>query len=363
MKMKSKMTQLALSLALALAAGSATAAGSAQPLTPGPGGPGAAAGHAAKFTPAQLAEMQARVDLANTIVKNVEADAAAKGATDTWRMGLLSSLYNAPSASLRNIAASARTLDQAHALANTAVTQAQGAASMAKSLGSAADSLVYTPKTPCRFIDTRNVGGPITSTPRGFDTELTSGYGGTSGCTLPGNGEPGFVANVTIVVPAGSPGFIGIRPLGATAVTSFINWESTGTTGLANAGVVTTAQQATGHWWFEVYEGGGNSPQFILDYFGYFSPAPVTALDCYQAGPGATLIGTGTNYYSANACGATYTVTALDCYNSNIGAVYSGGSGVISSDPGPGNQGFCSWTNLTGASQTVRVNATCCRVP
>jgi hypothetical protein len=347
-----KLFQLALSLSLALT-GSAFAA-EAHTMLPAND---STEKSAAKFTPGQLAEMQARVDLANTIVKNVEADATAKGAADSWRIGLLSSLYNAPSASLRNIAASATTLDQAHALASTAVTQAQGAATLAKNLGSSIDNLVYTPKAPCRFIDTRNVGGPIT-TPRNFDTwDIGSTYGGDPTCTLPSIGEPGFVANVTIVVPAGNPGFIGIRPFGNTAVTSFINWEASGTTGLANAGVVTTALNGLSHYAFNVFAGGGNSPQFILDYIGYFSGAAAVALDCVNVIGDVTVPGFSSSYYSPPVgCSSGYSPVSAYCWNHNNSNVYVGASGINPT-------AFCGWINNSASSAIVSQGTTCCRVP
>jgi hypothetical protein len=358
MKMKSKLTQLALSLTLALAAGSATAAGNdlAHPLA---AGPGVAATQAAKFTPAQLAEMQARVDLANTIVKNVAADAVGKDAPESWRVGLLSSLYNAPSASLRNIAASATTLDQAHALAATAVTQAHTAASQAKALGSTTSDLTYVPKTPCRFIDTRVVGGAIT-TPRDFDTfNFGPTYGGAAGCTLPGSGELAFMANVTIVVPAGSPGYIGIRPYGNTTVTSFINWEASGTTGLANAGVVTTAINGSSHYAFNIFEGGGNSPQVILDYFGYFQPATPTALTL-TTGTGDTFsvpANFSAYHYTTATCPSGYTAVSTYCWNQDNTNIYSTGHGL--------NGGaWCGWKNVSSTTAyNVSQNVFCAQVP
>jgi hypothetical protein len=362
MEMKSKITQLVLALALALTAGLASAAGaSAQPLA---ASPGAAASHAAKFTPAQLAEMQLRVGLANTIVKNVGADAAAKGLDGSWRLGLLNSLFAVPSASLSSIAASATTVDQAHALSNAALSNAHSTGSLAKSLGSATDSLVYTPMTPCRFIDTRNVGGAIT-TPRDFDTEFFGGsYGGASSCTLPFIGEPAFVANVTVVVPNGPAGFLGIRPFGNTDVTSFINWETGGTTGLANAGVITTAFNGTSHYAFNVFQGGGNAPQFILDYQGYFSPAikPVEQLDCYSSGPGPVTITANSNtFWYVVACSAGYQLVGLDCYNNGHNGIYSGGQGYTSGSAT--GDGFCQWINVNSSAQIVRQNGICCRVP
>jgi hypothetical protein len=306
---------------------------------------------APKFTADQLAEMQARAQLATTIANNVEADAVGKGASATWRIDLMSALYSTPSASLRAIAANARTLDQAHAANSVANTASP------KSLGSPTDSLVFTPTTPCRFVDTRTVGGPIT-TPRDFDT-FQSGptYGGASGCTLPGTGEPAFAANVTIIVPAGIAGFLGIRPFGNTAVTSFINWPAEGATdGLANAGIVATGiNSANSHYEFEVFRGGGNSPQFVLDYFGYFSAASqaATALDCVEQPQVQSTINAGqSTFIYTPACSTGYTQIESYCYTADA-ATYLTGSGP----------GFCAWHNTGGSASTVSEEERCCRVP
>jgi hypothetical protein len=82
----------------------------------------------APFSDDQIAEIHARSDLANTIVKIVEADALAQGATESWRMNLLNMLYAVPSDALRNIAASAKTRDQALSMAAAAIAQNSAAA-------------------------------------------------------------------------------------------------------------------------------------------------------------------------------------------------------------------------------------------
>jgi hypothetical protein len=142
----------------------------------GPAGP-ANAPAKKTLSAAQLAEAQARVNLANQIVQNVTADALANGATDSWRLSLLTNLYNTPSSALQNIRGSANTLGKVQEMAATARAQAAanaapaaggasaasgaGPTSSTDGLGSTTDSLVFTPMTPCRFIDTRNIGTPI----------------------------------------------------------------------------------------------------------------------------------------------------------------------------------------------------------
>ena len=83
-------------------------------------------------------------------------------------------------------------------------------------LGDVAKDLVYTPVTPCRIIDTRDVGGTGNGSPlaagasknyyvHGSGTKMTSQGGTSSGCPAP-KGEPSAVhANFT-VVPEGTSG-------------------------------------------------------------------------------------------------------------------------------------------------------------
>jgi len=223
---------------------------------------------------AQSEEMRSRIELTRSIVQNVAADAAGKGANQAWRVGLSSVLYATSSTTLRQIAATASTLDQAHAMARADLPHGGVRGIGANSLGSTSDSLVFTPITPCRFIDTRNVGGGITI-PRQFDTSLDAGtYGGATGCKLPAGGEASIAVNVTIVV-AGTAvaGYLGIRPVGSTALTSFINWPTGGTQGWANAGIVSTARNGSGNYAFEVFASNAG-PDLIVDYFGYFSGGP-----------------------------------------------------------------------------------------
>jgi hypothetical protein len=196
---------------------------------------------------AQQAEIQSRIDLANAIAQNVSEDARSKGANESWRMALLSDLYKLPSESLRNIANSATSLKEVRALTSNATgrnTTTNNATP--KSLGSATDSLVFTPITPCRFIDTRNGGSPISGSPTTYNVANTGAtYGGAVGCAVPST-APALAANVTVVVGSGLAGYLVLRPTGSTQLTSFINWPTGGTPGLANAGIVSLAPVNSG---------------------------------------------------------------------------------------------------------------------
>jgi hypothetical protein len=222
-------------------------------------------------TPEQLARLQEKLEIAQRIVKSVKADAEGKGATPDWSIGLASVLYGLSNEALRRIEPGLTTLDQAHAAAANEASAARATAGAVtpKALGDANNDLVFTPIVPCRFVDTRNVGGPVSTTLRVFDTANPGAtYGGSSGCTLSGNGAPAVALNLTIVIPSAT-GYLIVRPQGSSNTTSFINWDN-GTIQLANAGIVTTTLENNGHYEFEIFNNAGG-PQVVIDYFGYFS--------------------------------------------------------------------------------------------
>ncbi|HEX7914843.1 hypothetical protein [Rudaea sp.] len=343
----------------------------------GPAGPANASANKA-LNAAQLAEAQARVNLANQIVQNVTADAVANGATDAWRLSMLTNLYNTPSKALQDIRGSATTLSKvqemvmaarAQAAASSASSAAGGASAATSaspavstdSLGSSTDSLVFTPKTPCRFIDTRNTGTPIGTTASSFDTfNFGPTYGGAAGCTLPGAGEPAVAVNVTIVNPSAAPGYLNVRPAGSTLNTSWMNWYQSGASvQVANAGIIATALNGSSHYAFEMLTGGGTTSA-ILDYFGYFAPAssPAQALNCSYGTYETYSLATNYNsfHYTTATCPSGMTAVSAYCYNATTDGVYLTGSGV--------NGGaWCGWRNLTGGATNVSENVYCCQAP
>ncbi len=319
-----------------------------------------------RFSSAQLLEIQARERLAHDIIGNVAADAENCSDRD-WQVRLLSALYSTPSEGLKTIAGVAYTVDAAHAMALQAYSHHRSVPALAggKSLDTGTSDLTFTPKTPCRFIDTRNVGGVIVkgaANARNFDTEaFGSTYGGDSTCTLPGNGEFAIAVNATVTVPSGPAGFLGIRPYGTTSTsTSLVNWPAGGTPGVANAGIITTATDASGHYEFTAYA-GGNSPQLILDYFGYFAPAAPTALDCVTSGMASVSVDNSGDAFGVGCpscdakCPAGYATVSVHC---------EADAPTMTSFSSQYNALPTCTFNFTGTGpQPAHIGATCCRVP
>jgi hypothetical protein len=233
-------------------------------------------------------------------------------------------------------------------------------------LGQTTSELVYIPIAPCRFIDTRNVGGPISGT-RAYDFDLTgSSYGGSGACNpsgaVGGNAKLiGAIAmNVTIVSPPLAPGFLGARPAGDTNTTSLVNWyEGGATVQAANAAVITTNQGAGTN---EIEFFGGPT-QVIVDVFGVFAAPTATALDCatqVQHGPGNNDVLNNTfQVIGAPACPAGYTRTAVNCHEDSFGSgVYLQEASAAFSD--------CRFFNVSGISRSssqMAAESVCCRIP
>src|SRR5690242_19361613 len=79
-----------------------------------------------------------------------------------------------------------------------------------KLLGDASTDLVYRPITPCRYIDTRNVGGPISGF-RDFDLHNTgTTYGGSGSCDPKSAAPGGDPANIGAV--AFNLAIVGVDP-------------------------------------------------------------------------------------------------------------------------------------------------------
>jgi hypothetical protein len=330
---------------------------------------GASAGQPVRaLSDVQRAELNARVELAKTIAQNVEADAQAKTSPDMWRTTLLTNLYSIRSEDLRNIAAQASTLKGAHQMARAAQQKLRAAAA-APVLGDRGDELVFTPVSTCRFLDTRNdpADGPLqANVPVDFDLGYTgTHYGATSTpCDLTSvqANITALAINATVVVPSAGPaGFLTIRDSDSTEITSFINWPSTGTTGLANAGVIGTSQVSGGNMGFEVWTPIAAKPNLIVDIFGYFSPAiisqPAAALDCaITAIANPSIPGNAVTTVTTPTCPSGYSVVMPSCYSpSNLTLTGTGYAG------GTTNQATCTWNNTDSLPTTVFVYGVCCR--
>ena len=194
-----------------------------------------------RATARQRENAEARIELAMGIVQRFEAEAHAKGLSSCWEQSALETLLPLSLKALEHVSAEAVTLDSLAAVS-------AGAANDPSLLGDPEEDLVYTPITPCRFIDTRLVGGPFTGT-RDYDLDVNgSAYGGTAACnptaTLGASGDAigAIAANLTIVSPALAPGFLAVKPTAGAPLSSLLNWYQAGpSVQVANAGIFQTA--------------------------------------------------------------------------------------------------------------------------
>ena len=280
------------------------------------------------------------------------------------RMWLLESMYRMPVRELQSLAPGIT-----HA---ALVDTLSKAAKAPMKLGTSNSSeLVYYPITPCRYADTRNVGGPLVAgVPRAFDLANTgSPYGGSGACNpksaVGGNEDliGALAINVTIISPTAAPGFVGARPAGSSAVTSLVNWYNAGAgVQAANAAIVTT-DQSVGANEIEFF---GSPTEFIVDVFGVFAAPTATALDC-TAGTetSVTLNSAGDFNLAANACPASYAMVSNSCQA--VGD-YTNGH-VVLAGQGTGVGIVTSYASncvgaYTGSSSVTIFNAPwCCRIP
>lgn len=231
----------------------------------------------------------------------------------------------------------------------------------AQLLGSPVSDLVYNMLTPCRIFDTRVAGGVI---PAGQTRDFIgynpggnfSAQGGSnnSDCGVPANAAA-VVVNVTDVLPIVN-NFITIWPYGeARPATASILGVKNGN--VSNETVIKLT--VGGQYHFSAYAFG--KADLVGDVVGYFSAPAATALDCVQATTSANI--KRHNSYSLTAtCPAGYTVTG--------GGVRVAGATTRVSDwimsmsyAQQPNLWKAGGKNNGGKTDSVQVNATCCRVP
>jgi len=333
-----------------------------------------------QWTRAQAAEIQHRFELAKGIVQRLKPDAARLGLATGWERATLTMLLMQPSSVLME-ANAAR--DYAGVMAVTSRHRVE-----AKALGNASSDLVFKPFTPCRFLDTRNVGGKLAPLPavRLFDIALTgAAYGGDAGCvpvTLAGVASDDQIAalavNIAIVdTSQGAPGFLGIRPAGAPQVTALANWANASpSTQDSNAAIITMDQTAATDE-FEVF---ASSPvHTIIDLLGAFTAPQATVLDCptFVSQSGTSTAGDlapGETKILSASCGAGYRLTGGACnyFTPGGAAPLPTDNKVVmnrASQPFDNvtqtweNRFICQMTNNDTITWRAQARAICCRVP
>jgi hypothetical protein len=148
-------------------------------------------------------------------------------------------------------------------------------------LGDSGSDLVYTPVTPCRIIDTRLAGGPITpGTNRNFAVTGSgyAGQGGNSGsCGIPYGPATAAVINLIAVNPVAS-GDLRVTPYGTPIpLASIINYAALPALNIANGPVVTLCNPATTTCTADItIQADVSATHLVADVQGYFSAFPTS---------------------------------------------------------------------------------------
>jgi len=249
----------------------------------------------------------------------------------------------------------------------------------AAKLGSATTDLVFIGLTPCRIVDSRNVGTGLSA---GTQRNLYYYSDGSTPSTWSSQGgDPGPVASACPSTVLG--GILGNTPpaaaminisavntnaagnwiawggsIGSIPNTSVLNWDHGGEI-ISNTTIVPWGGRTGGNLDFTVrYNGPSGFADLVVDVMGYFVENAATALDCTTAtASGPINIGTGSDTtIGYPACPAGYTRTGGYCN----GGASTGTSGIYVVETGGT---ACVFRNLGGSAATGNSISQCCRVP
>ena len=313
---------------------------------------------AAGLTASQRTEANARMALAKQLVALQAIDAADGQQASSLRLALMQKLLALPSSSLRVLAGDGTILSARDLMAKARNLRAGKPGG--KVLGDVDADLVFTPITPCRLADSRfdTVPGPLVGAISfGYSEEDSALLGGDPNCSIQLGAYPeasAYALNLT-VLNMNTQSFIAIRPIGASEVTSIVNFTGPGQQ--VNNFVIVQNLNNSGNE-FEVFVPSGVTLDVILDMFGIFLPPEATALQCQDTTATTFGIAASTNDVTVTspACATGYTAVSGNCSETAPSTAQLVGYKVS------GNAWACTWDN-GGSASTVSVAARCCRVP
>ena len=313
------------------------------------------------ITPEQRARLADKLQRIDRIMQAASADADSSALAGEQKRWLLESLLRMTNEQVMQVAPSG-------GISTISAVTGRVAKVSPKALGSPSTDLVYRPITPCRFIDTRFIGGPISGS-RDYTLSGDGGpNGGSASCNPVANSGvtnaddiAAVSLNVAIVGPTAAPGFIGARPPGSTNATALVNWYQSGPQVQAsNAGVVSTLQNVGNPNEIEFF---GSPTDIVVDIMGVFTRPDATPLDCTQV-ISAVVVANGVRQTQQVFCGTGYQVVG-----GGVEAPTDLNTGSFINALAPtfqdvaNNGWFSSVTNSSGSSHSYNFYAICCRVP
>ena len=301
----------------------------------------------------------------NDLISRLETSATAPGRFDaTTEAKIRERLMNLAPSKLLAIGQSANS-------ASTLLALVTGPVDVKTALASISGDLVYTPVTPCRILDTRNVSsgtfqGPIAAGTYLIDADNADGYAGGSGANQGGSATAcipydtawAIAMEITVISPSGlgyltAWGYDGSVPTAATMIYSSGEIETGFTIDPIGPGIggdfhVTTSQPM----------------QLAIDIVGYFAENTATALNCTTGSSAMTAVPV--NYWTAvdASCPAGFTATGGGFFTTEGS---TGWPGVWTMSM-PGLQyGFNGWRiwvdNQTSGNRNVQTWVSCCQLP
>ena len=221
--------------------------------------------------------------------------------------------------------------------------------------GDLSRDLVYTPVTPCRIADTRNVaaGAIAANSTRQFVAFGVSNFTSQGGSATNCGTNPLTATAVMIVATAITPsvaGYATLYPFGTSQPTATSMQFAAGAI-VVNTLAVQVPNPLSS---FDMTVFTSAQSHFVIDIVGYFAPPLATALQCVETAntTNPDIPAGGTGNVVAPACPTGYTQTATNCESSDwlVPFVFFKG-------------GTCSARNNSASAQDIRASRTCCRVP
>lgn len=226
-------------------------------------------------------------------------------------------------------------------------------------LGDSELDLVYTPISPCRIVDSRNVPGGAIAANTSNDyiawglSDYTSQGGSASDCGLSLEAPNAVVINVTAVLPSAA-GYLTVYPYGTTKpLAASVNYVAGA---IVNNSVTSKLAPGLTVKDFSIYS--LRSSDVVVDVVGFYDAPHATPLDCVNATAAISMAANSTGSATAT-CAAGFTASGGGCDSNGTVAA----DAVIVAAPSGTNGFTCTTANSSASPRTGTAHAFCCRVP
>lgn len=231
-------------------------------------------------------------------------------------------------------------------------------------LGDISRDLVYTPITPCRIVDTRNMvsGAIAANSARTFHAVARSSFAdqggsGTDCGTLSVPLGGALALNVAAVLPSAG-GYATVYeydPAATRPVAASLNYTANSVvnnTVVTKIGTLTDAD-------FVIYTYAQS--HYVVDVVGYYTYVAGTSLGCSTNYEERTIAANANFDFSLPSCSANASFTTGNCESAGFNQVNWASNGI---SPATGHHDTlrCAGTNLTSGTITVRGSYRCCGV-